>query len=77
MRYNIGKFVGEEFGMAAEGIDGLGQSTRSLAVDFFAIHLGIANQVLRKHLLKFFPFTILEKLLYFYINFRHLDDVFA
>src|SRR5258707_11169871 len=63
--------------MTAQGINRLSHGTRSLTKNLFAIHLSIADQVLRKNLVEFFAFPFLEKLLHLQVDLSHLDDIFA
>src|SRR5207247_10215603 len=66
-----------EPGMTAEGIYGLGHSTRRFAEDFFAIHFGVANHVLREDSVEFLPLPFFVELSHFNINLGHLYYIFA
>src|SRR5260370_35263099 len=66
-----------EAGMTAEGIYGLGHSTRRFAEDFFAVHFGVANHVLREDAVEFLAFALPIKLPHLDIHFGHLYYVFT
>src|SRR5260370_38555294 len=75
--HDIGQFIMAEPGMTTEGIYGLGHSTRRFAEDFFAVHFGVANHVLREDAVEFLAFALSIKLPHLDIHFGHLYHVFT
>src|SRR6266705_1793076 len=63
--------------MAAKRIDAFSHGTRSLTIDFLAIHLSIAHQVLGKNLVQFLSPSLFIQLQDLHVNFCHLKSIFA